>query len=105
MATSTYPSQTPQCAAVVADASARAGRRRSTSPRLCGFCYALSIASDMVRLGTEDYVLVIGVERMSDSTEPTDRSVRFIFGDAPAPSSSARAMSPASVRSCGGRDG
>ncbi len=35
----------------------------------------------MVRLGTEDYVLVIGVERMSDSTEPTDRSVRFIFGD------------------------
>ncbi len=32
VATSTYPSQTPQCAAVVADALGTGGRRRSTSP-------------------------------------------------------------------------
>ncbi|MBM4507850.1 beta-ketoacyl-ACP synthase III [Rhodococcus hoagii] len=82
VATSTYPSQTPQCAAVVADALGTGGPAAFDVTAGCaGFCYALSIASDMVRLGTEDYVLVIGVERMSDSTEPTDRSVRFIFGD------------------------
>jgi len=82
VATSTYPSQTPQCAAVVADALGTGGPAAFDVTAGCaGFCYALSLASDMVRLGTEDYVLVIGVERMSDSTEPTDRSVRFIFGD------------------------
>ncbi|WP_137723922.1 beta-ketoacyl-ACP synthase III [Prescottella subtropica] len=82
IATSTYPVQTPQCAAVVADALGTAGSAAFDVTAGCaGFCYALSVASDMVRLGTEDYVLVIGVERMSDSTEPTDRSVRFIFGD------------------------
>lgn len=82
VATSTYPLQTPQCAAVVADALGTGGSAAFDVTAGCaGFCYALSLASDMVRLGTEDYVLVIGVERMSDSTEPTDRSVRFIFGD------------------------
>ncbi|PTR23494.1 beta-ketoacyl ACP synthase [Rhodococcus sp. OK519] len=82
VATSTYPSQTPQCSAVVADALGTGGPAAFDVTAGCaGFCYALSIASDMVRLGTEDYILVIGVERMSDSTEPTDRAVRFIFGD------------------------
>lgn len=82
VATSTYPMQTPQCAAVVADTLGTNGSAAFDVTAGCaGFCYALSVASDMVRLGTEDYVLVIGVERMSDSTEPTDRSVRFIFGD------------------------
>ncbi|QCQ92574.1 beta-ketoacyl-ACP synthase III [Rhodococcus sp. SGAir0479] len=82
VASSTYPLQTPQCAAVVADALGTGGSAAFDVTAGCaGFCYALSVASDMVRLGTEDHVLVIGVERMSDSTEPTDRSVRFIFGD------------------------
>ncbi|WP_305092780.1 beta-ketoacyl-ACP synthase III [Prescottella sp. R16] len=82
VATSTYPVQTPQCAAVVADALGTGGSAAFDVAAGCaGFCYALSVANDMVRLGTEDYVLVIGAERMSDSTEPTDRSVRFIFGD------------------------
>ncbi|MGF7120248.1 MULTISPECIES: beta-ketoacyl-ACP synthase III [unclassified Rhodococcus (in: high G+C Gram-positive bacteria)] len=82
VATSTYPSQTPQCAAIVADVLGTGGAAAFDVTAGCaGFCYALSIASDMVRIGTAQYVLVIGVERMSDSTEPTDRSVRFIFGD------------------------
>ncbi|CAM3223036.1 beta-ketoacyl-ACP synthase III [Prescottella defluvii] len=82
VATSTYPSQTPQCAAIVADTLGTGGAAAFDVTAGCaGFCYALSVASDMVRIGTSQYVLVIGVERMSDSTEPTDRSVRFIFGD------------------------
>lgn len=82
VATSTWPYQTPQSAALVADALGTDGAAAlDISAGCAGFCYALGAASDMVRAGTEDYTLVIGVERMSDSTEPTDRSVRFIFGD------------------------
>ncbi|GAB2636224.1 beta-ketoacyl-ACP synthase III [Prescottella soli] len=82
IATSTYPAQTPQCASLVAEALGTGGSAAFDLTAGCaGFCYALSVASDMVRVGTEDYVLVVGVERMTDSTEPTDRTVRFIFGD------------------------
>lgn len=82
VATSTYPVQTPSCSALVADALGTGGAGAIDVHAGCaGFCYALGLASDLVRAGTEEYVLVIGVERMSDSTEPTDRSVRFIFGD------------------------
>lgn len=46
-----------------------------------GFCHALSTASDMVRAGTAKHVLVIGVERLTDLLDPTDRSTAFIFAD------------------------
>ena len=82
VATSTYPNQTPQSAALVAHALGTGGAAAlDISAGCAGFCYALGVASDMVRTGTEDYVVVVGVERMSDTTEPSDRSVRFIFGD------------------------
>ena len=35
----------------------------------------------MVRGGTAEHVLVIGVERLSDLTDQTDRSTAFIFAD------------------------
>ena len=38
-------------------------------------------AADMVRGGTAEHVLVIGVERLSDLTDPTDRGTAFIFAD------------------------
>ncbi len=82
VATSTYPVQTPACSALVAEELGTAGAGAIDVAAGCaGFCYALGLASDLVRAGSEDYVLVIGVERMSDSTNPTDRTVRFIFGD------------------------
>jgi beta-ketoacyl-[acyl-carrier-protein] synthase III len=46
-----------------------------------GFGYALANASNMVRAGTAQYVLVIGVERLTDLLDPTDRSCAFIFAD------------------------
>ncbi len=46
-----------------------------------GFGYALGVAADMVRAGTVEHVLVIGVETMSVVTNPTDRNTAFIFGD------------------------
>jgi 3-oxoacyl-[acyl-carrier-protein] synthase III len=46
-----------------------------------GFCLALSLASDMVSMGTADRVVVVGAERMSDIVDPADRATGFIFGD------------------------
>jgi 3-oxoacyl-[acyl-carrier-protein] synthase-3 len=46
-----------------------------------GFCYALGMASDAIRAGDARNVLVVGVERLTDVTDPTDRSTAVIFAD------------------------
>jgi 3-oxoacyl-(acyl-carrier-protein) synthase III len=46
-----------------------------------GFCYGLELAASLVRAGTARHVLVVGVERMSDLLDPTDRGTAFLFGD------------------------
>ncbi|MFF0293939.1 beta-ketoacyl-ACP synthase III [Kitasatospora sp. NPDC004615] len=51
------------------------------SAACAGFGYGLSLADGMVRGGSAEYVLVIGVERLSDLTDKSDRSTAFIFGD------------------------
>src|SRR5690606_24376580 len=51
------------------------------SAACAGFCHALALASDMVRGGSATHVLVVGVERLSDITDPTDRGTAFIFAD------------------------
>ncbi|MFZ2176472.1 MAG: beta-ketoacyl-ACP synthase III [Rhodococcus sp. (in: high G+C Gram-positive bacteria)] len=82
VATSTYLLLTPPAATVVADALGTGGPGAFDLGGGCaGFCTALAVASDMVRAGTADNVLVVGVEKMSVTTDPTDRSTRFIFGD------------------------
>jgi 3-oxoacyl-[acyl-carrier-protein] synthase-3 len=51
------------------------------SAACAGFGYGLALADGMVRSGSADYVVVIGVERLSDLTDVSDRSTAFIFGD------------------------
>lgn len=46
-----------------------------------GFGYGLAIAKGMVTEGSAEYVLVIGVERLSDLTDLEDRATAFLFGD------------------------
>ncbi|MCC3778646.1 ketoacyl-ACP synthase III [Streptomyces sp. UNOB3_S3] len=46
-----------------------------------GFGYGLTMAKDMVTGGSAEYVLVIGVERLSDLTDLEDRATAFLFGD------------------------
>jgi len=41
-----------------------------------GFCYALGMANDAIRSGDARNALVVGVERLSDVTDMTDRSTR-----------------------------
>ncbi|MBO1418286.1 beta-ketoacyl-ACP synthase III [Streptomyces sp. FH025] len=51
------------------------------SAACAGFGYGLGLADGMIRGGNAEYVLVIGVERLSDLTDRSDRSTAFIFGD------------------------
>ncbi|MEV6603583.1 beta-ketoacyl-ACP synthase 3 [Kutzneria sp. NPDC051319] len=46
-----------------------------------GFCNGLAVAGDMVSTGNAEHVLVIGVERMTDIVDPTDRGISFLFAD------------------------
>ena len=46
-----------------------------------GFCYALSIASDAVRAGSANRVVVVGAEKLTDWLDWTDRGTCILFGD------------------------
>lgn len=82
VATSTHLEQTPQAAAKVAHALGTNGPAAFDIGAGCaGFCYALTVASDLVKAGTAQYVLVIGAEQLSETTDPYDRTTRFIFAD------------------------
>lgn len=81
LATSTYYSQTPGAAPMVAHNLGITAGAWDVSAGCAGFCYGLGQASDMVRVGTAKYVLVIGAERLSESMDMNDRGTAFIFGD------------------------
>jgi 3-oxoacyl-[acyl-carrier-protein] synthase-3 len=46
-----------------------------------GFCYALTVAADVVRNGSAKNVLVVGTERMTAWVDPMDLGTSIIFGD------------------------
>jgi 3-oxoacyl-(acyl-carrier-protein) synthase III len=81
-ATISYPFQAPSAATELA---ARIGANTAAafdiSAACAGFSYAVGMASDFVRNRTAKYVLVIGGEKLSDFTDPTDRATAFIFAD------------------------
>jgi 3-oxoacyl-[acyl-carrier-protein] synthase III len=81
VATVTHPEQIPQLAPQVAHRLGSVGVAFDIAAACSGFCCALALASDMVRAGSAEYVLVIGAERMSDFLDVTDRSTGFLFGD------------------------
>ncbi|GAA2441578.1 ketoacyl-ACP synthase III [Streptomyces macrosporus] len=74
--------QTPSIATEVAH---RLGAGKAAafdiSAACAGFGYGLTIAKGLIVEGSAEYVLVIGVERLSDLTDLTDRSTAFLFGD------------------------
>lgn len=82
LATVTHPYQTPSAAAEV---TARIGAVNAAAMDIAaacaGFCYGLALANDMVRGGSARYVVVVGVEKLSDWVNPDDRSTAFLFAD------------------------
>jgi 3-oxoacyl-[acyl-carrier-protein] synthase III len=82
VSTVTHLSQTPSAAAELAfRLGTRAPAAFDLSAACAGFSYGLAIAQDLIRGGSATHVLVVGVEKLSDLTDPTDRSTAFIFGD------------------------
>ncbi|GAA1510435.1 beta-ketoacyl-ACP synthase III [Kribbella lupini] len=82
VATVTHLYQTPAIATRIAvEVGAPTAAAFDISAACAGFCYGVAMASDMVRGGSAKYVLAIGVERLSDITDRTDRGTAFIFAD------------------------
>lgn len=82
VATVSHLMQTPAVAPLVSDElGSTPAAAFDISGACAGFCYGVAIASDMVRCGSAKHVLVVGVERLSDITDPTDRGTAFIFAD------------------------
>jgi 3-oxoacyl-[acyl-carrier-protein] synthase-3 len=46
-----------------------------------GFCYAIGVASGLIRSGSAGHVLVIGADKYTDFVDPTDRANAIIFAD------------------------
>ncbi|MET8554796.1 ketoacyl-ACP synthase III [Streptomyces sp. NPDC004959] len=74
--------QTPAVATEIAD-KLGCGKPAAfdISAGCAGFGYALTLAKGMVVEGSAEYVLVLGVERLSDLTDLEDRATAFLFGD------------------------
>jgi 3-oxoacyl-[acyl-carrier-protein] synthase-3 len=82
VATVSHMLQTPSAATLVAHELGTDGAAAFDISAACaGFCHGVSLGSDMVRGGSARYVLVVGVERLSDITSNTDRGTAFIFAD------------------------
>lgn len=74
--------QTPAVATMIADELGTDHPAAFDISAACaGFCYGLSMAADFIRGGSARHVLVIGVERLSDLTDLTDRGTAFLFAD------------------------
>ncbi|WP_225726158.1 MULTISPECIES: beta-ketoacyl-ACP synthase III [unclassified Nocardia] len=82
VATSTHLLLTPAAAPQIATELGMNGAAAfDISAGCAGFCHALALASDLVRAGTSNHVLVIGVEKLTDTINPRDRSTAFLFAD------------------------
>ncbi|GAB2768181.1 ketoacyl-ACP synthase III [Nocardioides salsibiostraticola] len=82
VATVSHLLQTPSIATAIAhELGTDQAAAFDISAACAGFCHGVSMASDFVRAGSARHVLVIGVERLSDITDPTDRGTAFIFAD------------------------
>ncbi|MDQ6686575.1 MAG: ketoacyl-ACP synthase III [Actinomycetota bacterium] len=82
VATVSHMLQTPSIATAIAyELGAGDAAAFDISAACAGFCHGIALGSDLVRAGTSTYVLVIGVERLSDITDPGDRGTAFIFSD------------------------
>ena len=81
VATVSHLLQTPAVATAVAHELGTQAAAFDISAACSGFCHGIAMASDFVRAGSARHVLVIGVERLTDILDLTDRGTAFIFAD------------------------
>ena len=105
LATISWPYQTPGAAPMVADRLGTQGMAIDISAACAGYCHGIALANDMVRGGSAENVLVIGVERLSDFTSRDDRGTAFIFGDGAGAAVVSRSETPGIGPTIWGSDG
>ncbi|WP_235738941.1 beta-ketoacyl-ACP synthase 3 [Nocardioides alcanivorans] len=81
VATVSHLLQTPAAASLIAAELGTKGAAFDISAACAGFCHGVALANDLVRGGSAEHVLVVGVEKLSDITSATDRGTAFIFAD------------------------
>lgn len=82
VATVSHLLQTPAVATAVAhELGTDQAAAFDISAACSGFCHGIALAADLVRAGSSRHVLVIGVERLTDILDLTDRGTAFIFAD------------------------
>ncbi len=82
VSTVTHPHVTPSAAAQLADRlGATPAAAYDISAACAGYCYGIAQADALVHAGTAEYVLVVGVEKLSDFIDNADRTISFLLGD------------------------
>lgn len=82
VATVSHLLQTPAIATAIAhELGTDKAAAFDISAACAGFCHGVALANDLVRAGSATNVLVVGVERLSEITDPGDRGTAFIFAD------------------------
>ncbi|GAA0986514.1 3-oxoacyl-[acyl-carrier-protein] synthase 3 [Nocardioides aquaticus] len=82
VATISHMMQTPAVATLVAhELGTEQAAAFDVSAACAGFCHGVGMAADFIRAGSARHVLVIGVEKLSEITNPDDRGSAFIFAD------------------------
>jgi len=82
VATVTHPYATPSAAAQLTERlGATPAPAFDISAACAGYCYGIAQGDALVHSGTADYVLVVGVEKLSDFIDNADRTISFLLGD------------------------
>lgn len=81
ISTISHPYATPSLATLVAEAVGSKAPAYDISAACAGFCYGIAQADALVRSGLAAKVLVVGVEKLSDFIDNTERSISFLLGD------------------------
>ncbi|MCP3426333.1 ketoacyl-ACP synthase III [Rothia sp. AR01] len=106
VATISHPYATPSMAAQVADAvGATPAPAYDISAACAGYCYGVAQADALVRSGAARNVLVVGVEKLSDFIDNTERSISFLLGDGAGAVVVGRSETPGIAPTVWGSDG
>lgn len=81
ISTISHPYATPSLATIVADSIGSRCAAYDISAACAGFCYGIAQADALVRAGVARNVLVVGVEKLSDLVDGTERTISFLLGD------------------------
>ncbi|MHA7284306.1 beta-ketoacyl-ACP synthase III [Arthrobacter sp. TMS2-4] len=82
VSTVTHPYATPSAAAQLTDRlGATPAPAFDISAACAGYCYGIAQGDALVHAGTAEYVLVVGVEKLSDFIDNADRTISFLLGD------------------------